>query len=486
MRTLLMVLIGLTMSLGARAATPPGANVLTYHGDLQRSGNYIVPSLTWKAAETMHRDAGFDGTVEGHVYAQPLYWRTARGDEIIVATESDVVQALSPVSGRTLWRVVLGRPVRTEEMPCGNIDPLGITGTPVIDPASGTVYLDAMVDRDGAPTHLVFGLSLIDGKVLPGWPVDVQAALRVHGISFAPRFQNQRAALALLNGRVYVAYSGNFGDCGPYHGIVLGLDVNPPHATVAWSTRGDKGGIWELGGISADGRFLFVATGNTETDEHWADGEGVFRLAPDLAHSLNARDFYAPLNWKQLDDEDLDMSGISPLPFEVDGAARLLALGKDGNAYLLNRNYLGGIGGQILTQRVAGLRIITAPAVFPAAGREIVAFRAPDPVCPPGESGGVVALAITASSVSPLWCAPLNGRASAIVTTTDSTAQPVVWIAGAEGDDRLHAFRGDIGAPLWVSRQALPGLRHFVTPLMAGDRLYVAGDGRVYAFVWVR
>jgi hypothetical protein len=255
---------------------------------------------------------------------------------------------------------------------------------------------------------------------------------------------------------------------------------------VAWSTRGPKGGIWAPGGISADGGFLFVATGNTETGEHWADGEGVFRLVPDLAHSLNPRDFYAPFNWKQLDDEDLDMSGVSPLPLDVAGTARLLALGKDGNAYLLNRDYLGGIGGQILTQRVSGIPIITAPAVFPSAAHEIAAFRAPDPVCPRGESGGVVALAITASSVSPLWCAPLDGRGSAIVTTTDGTAQPIVWIAGAEGDDRLHAFRGDTGAPLWISRQALPGLRHLVTPMVAGDRLYIAGDGRVYAFVWVR
>ena len=486
MRTLLMVLIGLALCLGARAATPPGTNVLTYHGDPQRSGNYIVPGLTWKATETMHRDAGFDGTVEGPVYAQPLYWRAGQRGEIIVATESDVVQALDAISGRTIWRVVLGHPVPRAAMPCGNINPLGITGTPVIEAASGAIYLDAMVDRDGVPAHLVFGLSLHNGGVLPGWPVDVQAALRAHAVSFIPRFQNQRAALGLLNRRVYIAYSGHFGDCGPYHGIVLGLDVNPPHATVVWSTRGPKGGIWAPGGISADRGFLFMTTGNTETGESWADGEGVFRLAPDLAHSLNPRDFYAPRNWKQLDDEDLDMSGVSPLPFDVGDAARLLALGKDGNAYLLNRDNLGGIGGQILTQPVAGIPIITAPAAFPAPGREVVVFRAPDPVCPAGESGRVVALAVTASSVAPLWCARLDGRGSAIVTTTDGAAQPVVWIAGAEGDDRLRAFRGDIGAPLWVSRQALPGLRHFVTPMMAGDRLYIAGDRRVYAFVWGR
>ncbi|MGH9652907.1 MAG: hypothetical protein ACRD6B_05510, partial [Bryobacteraceae bacterium] len=82
-----------------------------------------------------------------------------------------------------------------------------------------------------------FGLSLADGKTLPGWPVDVQAALRERGIPFAPPVQNQRAALAFLGGRSGVSYGGNWGDCGRYHGIVLGRDVNAPHAAVAWSTR---------------------------------------------------------------------------------------------------------------------------------------------------------------------------------------------------------------------------------------------------------
>jgi outer membrane protein assembly factor BamB len=69
------------------------------------------------------------------------------------------------------------------------------------------------------------------------------------------------------------------------------------------------------------------------------------------------------------------------------------------------------------------------------------------------------------------------------VTTTDGTAEPIVWVAGAEGDDRLHAFRGDTGAELWTSPEELTGLRHFVTILAAEGRVYIAGDGRVYAFI---
>ena len=83
--------------------------------------------------------------------------------------------------------------------------------------------------------------------------------------------------------------------------------------------------------------------------------------------------------------------------------------------------------------------------------------------------------------MSRAWCAPLDGRGAPIVTTRDASAEPVVWVVGAEGDDRLHAFRGDTGAPLYTSER-LPGLRHFATVLAADGRLYVAGDDRVYAF----
>lgn len=486
MRALLMLLILLIAPGAVQAATAPGADVLTYHGDPQRSGNYVVPSLTRQAARTMHRDVAFDGKVDGHVYAQPLYWRTSGSQhgEIIVATENDVVQALDPATGRTLWRTVLGRPVASSALPCGNIDPLGITGTPVIDPATHALYLDAMVDRDGTPKHLVFGLALADGHVLPGWPLNVQAALRRNGVRFIPREQNQRAALTLLNGRIYIGYGGNWGDCGRYHGIVLGVTVAAPHDTVAWSTRALKGGIWAPGGVVADAGSIFFTTGNTEAARTWSDGEAVFRLAPDLARTDDAKDFFTPRNWKQLDDEDLDMSGVSPLPFTVDGVPRILTLGKDGKAYLLNRDRLGGIGGQIDQRQVARSVIITAPAFFPQRNRTVVAFQVARPVCPSGESGSLEAIAVTPSQVTPLWCARLNGRGAAIVTTTNGTAQPIVWIAGAKGDDRLEAFRGDTGAPLWIGGRSLPGLRHFVTPIIAGHRLYIAGDNRLFAFTW--
>ncbi|HEX5327332.1 MAG TPA: hypothetical protein VFW75_11740, partial [Acetobacteraceae bacterium] len=284
----------------AVAAVPTDATIPSYHGEPSRSGSYIVPGLSWAAAPNMRRDTSFDGRVDGHVYAQPLYWRPAGAARglLIIATESDVVTALDAETGRTVWHTRLGDPVSRAAMPCGDINPLGITGTPVIDPAAATIYLDAMVSRSGTPAHLVFGLRLADGAVLSGWPIDVQQAMQTRGIAFSPRVQGQRSALAMLDGRVFIAFGGNFGDCGDYHGMVLGISIDPPHAVAAWTTSGLKGGIWAPGGISSDGRALFVTTGNTAGAQQWAGGEAAFRLGPDLAHSASPRDWFAPVNWK--------------------------------------------------------------------------------------------------------------------------------------------------------------------------------------------
>ena len=479
-------------AMAAHAAAPTDRTIPGYHGEATRSGNYVVPGLTWQIAPSMRLDTGFDGRVDGHVYAQPLYWRSAGAADglIIVATESDEVAALTADTGRTVWRVRLGAPVSRADMPCGDINPVGITGTPVIDPASGSLFLDAMVLHAGAPQHLVFGLRLSDGAVLPGWPIDVQQALRRYGIAFIPRAQNQRAALAQLDGRVFVAFSGNFGDCGDYHGVVLGVATNPAQPVAAWSTRALKGGIWAPGGISSYDGALFFSTGNTDGASEWGDGESAFRIGPDLRHSTNPRDFFAPSNWKQLDDDDLDLGGTNPLPIDLptaSGTARLLVvMGKDGDAYLLNRDDLGGIGGQLAMRRAAGTRIITSPAFYPSQGRVLIAYQARLAACPNGgRDAGLAALAVTAAGPDGLasaWCASLDGGGAPAVTTTDGAADPIVWVAGAEGDDRLHAFRGDTGAQLWTSPDVLTGLRHFVTILAAEDRLYIAGDGRVYAF----
>ena len=485
--------LGLLLLAVAGSAPARGQSVLQYHGGAGRGGNFVVPSLSWEHARGIHLDPGFHPRFSGHVYAQPLYWQPA--GMLIVATEDDTVLAIDAKSGGEIWSRALGRPVPLQTQPCGNIDPLGITGTPIIDEGAQAVYLDAMVAEPSGPHHKIFALSLRDGAPLPGWPVDVAEALAARGQSFNIRFQNQRGALARLDGRVYVPYGGHYGDCGDYRGWVVGISVRDPRDVVSWSTRGRGGGIWAPGGIASDGRSLFVATGNTIGVSTWSDGEAVFRLAPDLHHDDQPQDFFAPADWQTLDRRDADLGGTNPLLLDVSGsggaAALVLTLGKDGHAYLLDRNRLGGIGGALASETVSSRAIRTTPSAYPAADGVFVAFQGQGARCPAASRGnGLTVLQIRAGAppaLSTAWCEGLRGEGAPIVTTTDGRSNPIVWILGAEGDDRLHGYRGDTGEPVYAgggAEDAMPGLRHFQDLLATADRLYVGADGRLYAFAF--
>lgn len=472
-------------------------SVLAYHASPDRSGNFIIPALNWERARSVHLDPSFHPQFPGHLYAQPLYWQPpgSASGMLIVATENNDVHAIDSRSGNQVWTRSLGRPVALSTQPCGNIDPLGVTGTPVIDEATQAVYLAAMVANASGAHHRVFALSLKDGAPLPGWPIDIAEALAARGQHFNTRFQNQRGALAILGGRVYVPYGGHYGDCGDYHGWVLGISLRDPRDIVSWSTRGRGGGIWAPGGISSDGRALFVATGNTFGASAWSDGEAVFRLMPDLRHEERPQDFFAPADWKALDERDADLGGSNPLPLNLPSITGpkllVLALGKDARAYLLDGANLGGIGGSLASETVSTRPIRTAPAAYPAADGVFVSFQGPGANCPTARGGGnLTVLHIrdgSPPSLDTAWCGAFRGEGSPIVTTTDGRANPIVWVVGAEGDGLLHGYQGDTGEPLFTGGgpgNAMTGLRHFQTLLAAGDRLYVGADGRIYAFAF--
>ena len=470
------------------SARPAAAeSVLTYHARPDRSGNLTMPEFTWEHARALRLDTGFAPRFEGHLYAQPLYWHPpgAAAGLLIAASESNVVTVIDSANGKAVWSRALGHPAPLSAFGCGNIDPLGVTGTPVIDEASGSLYLDAMVADPAGPRHRIFALSLKDGAPLPGWPIDVADALRAKGEAFDPHVQNQRGALLLLNGTLYVPYGGFFGDCGDYHGWVVGVPLGNPQGVSVWRTRGRGGGIWAPGGIASDGQALYVSTGNTLGARDWADGEAVFRLAPDLHHSERSNDFFAATDWRALDSRDADLGGTNPLPLEQPGGQPVvLALGKDEKAYLLDRYNLGGFGGSQLAERASTYPIRTAPAAYPAAGAVFVAFQGRGVHCPAGQGGDLTVLRIAASprpAITTAWCGAVSGGGSPIVTTTDGSANPIVWMLGAEGDNRLYGFRGDTGERLFASAP-LAGLRHFQTLIAADDRLFVGADGRLYGF----
>jgi hypothetical protein len=457
-------------------------SVLELHGGPSRAGVYPLAGV---AGGALRLDPAFHAGVDGFIYAQPLFLDLGGSDLVIAVSEKNKVYALDARSGATVWSRTLGTPVALAQLPCGNIDPLGITGTPIVDAASRTLYLDAMTTPDGGATkkHLVFALSVDDGSTRPGWPVDVSVNARAGGVAFDSAVQNQRGALLLLGGVLYVPYGGHYGDCGDYRGWVVGISTSSPSQVTAWATSGLGGGVWAPSGIASDGSALYLATGNTIGASSWVGGEAVIRLAPGPLFSGQGADYFAPSTWRSLDASDIDLgsSGVALIDMPGASPAKLAAaLGKDGALYLLARDNLGGIGTALYSARVSSEEIINVSAVYTTSSGTYLAFRGSGVGCPARQSGDLVALQITPPTARVAWCAPAQGRGSPMVT--QSGGATAVWSLGAQGDGRLHAYAGDNGAPLGQS-DAMGSIRAFNTPIAAKGRVYVGGDDAVYALV---
>ena len=294
-----------------------------------------------------------------------------------------------------------------------------------------------------------------------------------------------------MGGQLFVPYGGISGDCSPYHGWVVGISLDRPAVTGAFATRADKGGIWAPGGIVQAGGRMYVSTGNTAGADTWGGGEAVIALDPDLRQPAGPADFFAPANWQQMDEADLDLGGANPVPITANGRDMILALSKNGYGYLLDRAHLGGIGGALVERRETSWPIITAPIFYPSDADAMVVFQGRGADCPAGQRDrALIALRVKGGeepSMRVAWCAPFEGRGQPISTTTDGRTDRIVWVAGGgiDGDGRLHGFRADTGAAVFSGGgpdDRMEGLQRFETILAADGRLFVAGNGRIYAF----
>ena len=310
----------------------------------------------------------------------------------------------------------------------GNISPnVGITGTPVVDLATRSLFLDAVVS---GPNNLIFSLNVDTGATNPGWPVDVNAAIS----GFSSTRQSQRAALTVVNSVVYVPYGGYFGDAAPYFGRVVGVAVSNPASVGSYATTAPKSGIWGPGGIASDGTNLFVTTGNaTSGTSSWGGQEAILRLQAGPVFSGTTPNYWAPTNWMSLDSGDTDLGGSGPILVDVPGAtpsALVLALGKNGNAYLLDRNNLGGITTPVASANVnSGGTIIQAAATYRTTLGTYVVFR--------GSSSTTKTFLINATTpptITTTWSVTgQSGRSSPFVTSTDGINNVVVWVVGSAG-----------------------------------------------------
>ncbi len=483
----------------ADMAGAPAEAVIERNNSPARTGLYVQPALTKAAAAKMARDNTFDGTVAGNVYAQPLYVSDGPNGQgvFIVVTESNNVVALDETTGKPVWMQNLGAAPNDSGAGCGNIHPLGVTGTPYLDPAGRTIYLDAVLGTgmgNGSiiSTHRAHALSLDDGSERQGWPVDLKG-VKSGNLTFNPVPQNERGSIAFLGGTVYIPFGGHAGDCGPYHGWVIGVPVANPGAPVGFATGSGESGIWAPGGVASDGTHLFAATGNGNTN-NWQQQEAILRFSPGPVFSGNAADYWAAPNWQQLDNGDVDIGGTAPMLVDVPNSTPgklVLAMGKDGNVYLIDRTNLGGIVNAPVKYKAVNGAIINAPATVTTVNGVFVYLHghngAQGASCPNG-GGDLVALKLAPGNpptVTTAWCANNGGQGSPMVTTTDGKSEAIVWTTGAEGSNRLHGFDAETGQVVFAgggNGDAMTGLRRFSTPIAVKGRIAAAADNKLYIF----
>ncbi|GAA1810667.1 hypothetical protein GCM10009835_32660 [Planosporangium flavigriseum] len=317
-----MVTLLIVVLVSAMCTDPPGpdpADWTTYHHDNTRSG--VAPEL----APLGTLSKAWDATLDGAVYGQPL----VVGDRVFAATENNTVYALDAATGRTIWSTHVGSPMPLSQLPCGNINPLGITSTMVYDPATRLLFA---LSETTAARHMLVSLDATTGTVRQRRAAEPPEGNRVA--------HQQRGALSLVDGRIYIPYGGLDGDCDRYIGSVVSLPVVGPAKPISYhvpTTR--QGGIWAPGGGILVGDRLMYATGNGASTTTYDGSDSIIALNPEL----KLVDRFTPTIWAEDNSSDADLGSMTPAL----AGGYVYANGKRGVGYTLKPNHLGGIGGQI-------------------------------------------------------------------------------------------------------------------------------------------
>ena len=397
------------------------ANWPTYHGDPRRSG--YAPTMP-AVSGPLRLVARLK--LDGSVYASPI----VVAGRVVVATENDTVYAIQ--KNRVVWRKHLGTPATQQQLPCGNIFPLGITGTPVY--RGGLVYVVA--EYGGSPPrHVLVALRLSTGAV--AW----RRSLDLAGVDASA--MQQRGALTVAGGRVWVPFGGLAGDCGAYKGRLVGIKLDGSGSGIAYTVPTTReAGIWAPPGPSFDGQSLYAAVGNGEAvaPSAYDDSDSILKL--DTSASL--LQYFAPTTWAAENAADLDLGSQGPAIV----GRWLFAAGKSGKAYVLSRGTLGGIGGQVSTRALC----------TSFGGTAVVGSRVFVPC-----TDGVRAVSIDAAGrMRVLWHAAVSGSpvvGGGRVWSLDPSAGQLHALNPATGADTAHL---SVGATT-----------RFATPAIYGRELFV-------------
>jgi hypothetical protein len=390
-------------------------------------------------------------TLDGPVYGEPLIY----GGQVFVATENDTVYGLSATNGALSWSDHLASPVPAGMLPCGDISPtVGVTSTMVIDPSSGTLFVSAAVLSGSSIQHLVYAIAIATHRVV--WTRDVDQR------GWTAAAQLQRIALGLSAGHVVVGFGGNYGDCGNYHGWVVGVPESGTGSLLAYEVpTAREGAIWAPAGVTVDDTGdIFVVTGNGSAGpgQPFDHGDAVIELSPAFAE----RQYFAPTNWAQDNADDGDLGSTAAI---LINGSQLFIVGKQQTAYLLDTTTLGGIGGQRASTGVCG-----------SEGGN--AYAAPDAYVVCTDAGSIDQVRVGPGATMTrgwTWSSP-SGEAG-----SPTIAGGVLWTVDI-GASLLYGVDLSSGTTRFTVPLTTGTPPHFAAPSAAGGMLVVAGASHVEAF----
>lgn len=532
----------LTAVLACVAGAPAASAALpTYAGDNGRTGWYgdqseLTPSMV--TGSTFGQLFKHDLAAGDQIDAQPI----VVAGTLIVATEQNRVYGLDPQTGEERWSLgpqTLGTAVATAELTKtgagdGGCDvprgTTGVTGTPVGDPATGTVYFLAKryatkpdpadpskrVDDPTQIQYVAHAVSAWTGMERTGFPVTLEGftADNAPGVRFQSRWELQRPGLLLLDGVVYAAFAGHC-DHGPYQGWVVGVATDGT-LNARWSavSAGVGAGIWQSGGgLVSDGHGrILLLTGNAQpptgvipgTSPPGALGQSVVRLGVSADGTLAARDFFTPYDAPLLDTEDVDFGSGGPvaLPDDHFGTPAhphlMVAVGKQGIVYLLDRDDLGGVGtgvgrGNRVLQEAGPIGgVWSRPAIWPGDGGWVwVNTASGGGIVGGGGEGRLEVLGYGADpSGNPLLSAEgastdrfaLDSGAPVVTSDGVRPGSGLVWIVWAPWEGfgaqlRVYDAVPRSGRPVLLRSWPIGRSGKFQPPGVAADRIYVAARG---------
>ncbi len=517
---LTVVTIALGLPLAVTLSAPAHADSIIAAADNLRTGWYgSEPTLTPAAVGGSTFGQLFSTAITGQVYAQPVI----ASNTLVVATESNDVYGIDPVTGEIRWHNNYGPGWNPLVLGCGDITPtIGITGTPAIDPATGTAYFFAKTyvsGTSGPAQYVAHAIDVLTGAERAGWPVVVGGVpTNAPGAPFDATYELQRPGLLLMNGVVYAAFGGHC-DAGPYRGLVVGINTSGTIETL-WASEdaNNKGaGIWMSGSpLMSDGPGQIVlATGNGTSPTVGPGGgstpsigfgEAALRLTVQPDGSLASTDFFTPYNAESLNgnDQDFGSGGVVGLPDAFGTAAHphlLVSAGKEGYVYLLDRDNLGGRGStadNVLGKFGPFGGVWSKPAVWPGDGGYVYLPTASPAASTVGTAGylrayrrvvdgaGNPALSLAATSADAYGF----GSSPPIVTSNGTqSGTALVWVVHTfDGSGQFAELRAYDALPngdaLTLRFHAPIGTASkFESPVADNGRVYVGTrDGHVIAF----